>query len=71
MEALVGVFRDCNQATNIDVELFLKDPTKLLMKFKRMESHGLTYAYITKHKAELEACLDAFKLDNKNPGKDD
>lgn len=71
MEALVGVLRDCNQATNIDVELFLKDPSKLLTKFKRMESHGLTYAYITKHKAELEACEDAFKRDDKNPGQDD
>ena len=71
MEALVGVLRDCNQATNIDVELFLKDPSKLLTKFKRMESHGLTYAYIAKHKAELEASIDAFKRDNKNPGQDD
>jgi len=46
MEALVGILRNVNQANNIDVELFLKDPTKLLTKFKRMESHGLTYSHV-------------------------
>lgn len=62
LEALVGILRNVNQANNIDVELFLKDSTKLLTKFKRMESTGLTYAYVRKHKAELEAELDAFKI---------
>ena len=70
MEALVGILRNVNQATNIDVELFLKDSTKLLTKFKRMESHGLTYSHVEKHKKELEGVIDAFKQDNKNPGKD-
>ena len=71
MEALVGILRNVNQATNIDVELFLKDPSKLLTKFKRMESHGLTYSHVEKHKKELEGVIDTFKQDNRNPGKDE
>lgn len=71
LEALVGILRNVNNANNIDVELFLKDPEKLLTKFKRMESHGLTYAHILKHKAGLEAQLPHFQNNNPNPGKDD
>ena len=50
LEALVGVFRNVNEANNIDVELFFKDPEKLITKFKRMDSHGLTYKHVNKHK---------------------
>lgn len=61
LEALVGIMRNVNTANNIDVELFFSEPIKLLAKFKRMESHGLTYAHVLKHKAELDEHVKAFE----------
>jgi len=69
LEALVGVFRDVNEANNIDVELFFKEPAKLITKFKRMDSHGLKYKNIQKHKASLEAVLPEFTKNVPNPPK--
>ena len=60
MEALVGLLRDCNQATPVDVELFFKDHKKLSNKLKRMESHGLKYDNVKKHTDELKGILDKF-----------
>jgi len=57
MEAFVGLLRNCSQANNVDVELFFKDAKKLSNKLKRMESHGLKWAHVKKHKEELEAIL--------------
>jgi len=57
LEALVGLLRNCNQANNVDVELFFKDASKLRNKLKRMESSGLRYDHVKKHKEELEAIL--------------
>ena len=68
IEALVGLLRDCKQASNVDVELFMKDAKKLSNKFKRMESHGLKYENVKNHKAALEAALPKF-VDRPKPPK--
>lgn len=63
LEAVVGLLRNVNEANNIDVELFMKDPKKLLTKLKRMESHSLTFKHVSKHKEELEALKPQFEKD--------
>lgn len=44
--------RDVQKADNVDVELFFKDPVKLITKLRRMKAHGLNIDYV---KAHLEA----------------
>ena len=63
LEALVGILRNCKQATNVDLELFFADPQKLANKLKRMESHGLKYENVKKHKETMEGVLAAFKVE--------
>ena len=54
LEAFVGLLRGCKQATPVDLELFFMDAKKLSNKLKRMESHGLKYEIVKKHKEILE-----------------
>ena len=60
VEALIGLLRNVNQANNVDVELFFKDPKKLANKLKRMEAHGLKYEHVKKHCEELKEVVDKF-----------
>lgn len=60
LEAFVGLLRNCNQATPVDLELFFADSKKLTAKLKRMESHGLKYEYVKMHKETLEKELEFF-----------
>ena len=60
LEAFVGILRNCKQATPVDLELFFADPKKLANKLKRMESHGLKYENVKKHKEIMEGILPSF-----------
>lgn len=54
LEELVGILRGVQKADNVDVELFFKDPVKLLTKLRRMKAErGSNIDYVKAHLEEL------------------
>lgn len=54
LEELVGLLRDVKQADNVDVELFFRDPVKLLTKLRRMKAADLNIDYVKAHLTALQ-----------------
>ena len=46
LETFVALLRNHNEATNIDVELYLKDYSKLQLKMQRIQANTLTIQFV-------------------------
>lgn len=60
LESLVALLRNHKTATNVDVELYFQDFTKLTLKLQRIEAASLSKEYVEKHHKALKAILPSF-----------
>jgi hypothetical protein len=62
LETLVALLRNHYVATNVDVELYFQDFTKLILKLQRIDPATLDKLVVEKHAQDFKTIAPAFKL---------
>jgi hypothetical protein len=65
LESLVALLRNHTTASNVDVELYFQDFTKLTLKFQRIDPTKLDAEIVAKHQQDLKKILPSFQNDAK------
>lgn len=68
IECFVALLRGTRKASNVDVELYLKDYDKLMWKLKRAEVSHLDLVLIEYHKAQLGQIKNGFSGSHPDAG---
>lgn len=66
MESFVALLRGTRTSNKVDVELYLRDYSKLQFKLRRQEINHLSISVIDHHKKQLAECKQGF-TDKENP----